>query len=50
MFATIKQFGETSFTVKAPGRSISGFTSLQSAAAYIETLGWVLWDDPDAEE
>ena len=53
MFATIEgvRIGQSwAFTVKAPGRSISGFTSLESAAGFIEMMNWILWDDPDGEE
>ena len=46
MFAVIiESFG--TYAVKAPGRIIDGFKSLDRAAEFIENRGWILWNTED---
>ena len=48
MFATITGSG-SHWTVHAPGRLYSGFGSERWAINFCEALGFIVWDDPDAE-
>ncbi len=49
MFVTITG-SDFHWTVHAPGRLYSGFGSARWAYLFAETLGFIVWDDPDVDQ